>query len=187
MPGKGLPAVLAKVLAAGVNALVILVLTPFFGLLIIEVLARKLAGRSLYGVYEITGFLMCWISMFGAYMAYRDKEFVRLSFITEKFSPPVRRIVNGVRAAVILLILLFLGFSGFTFAMSPAVRSQASTAFHIPAIFSYIAMPLAFFLMVLHVFNNCLGLQDPPGGGEVLCSDQQPTGCSVEHNNREVK
>lgn len=175
MPRRGLPAILAKVLATGVNALIISVLAPFFGLLIVEVLERKLAGRSLFGVYEITGFLMCWISMFGAYMAYRDKEF-GLSFLTEKFSPGVQRVINGIRAAIVLLVILFLGFSGLLFSMSPAVQSQVSTAFHIPAVFSYAAMPLAFLLMALHVFSNCFGPQESLDGEEIASGKQQPAG-----------
>lgn len=181
MPKRGLPAVLTKVLATGVNALIISVLAPFFGLLIVEVLARKLAGRSLYGVYEITGFLMCWISMFGAYMAYRDKEFVRLSFLAEKFSPGTQRMINGIRAIIVLMILLFLGFSGLRFSMSQAVQSQVSTAFHIPAVFSYVAIPLACFLMALHVFSNCLDPQVPQEEEEMVSDERQLTDDPVKY------
>jgi len=181
MPKRDLSAIEAKALAIGVNVLIISVLAPFLGLLIVEVLVRKLGGRSLYGVYEVTGFLMCWISMFGAYMAYRDKEFVRLSFVVEKFSTRVQRMINGIRAIIVLLLLMFLGFSGFRFSMSQAVQSQVSTAFHIPAVFSYAAIPLACILMALHVFSNCLDPQAPQEGEEMVSDERQLTDDPIKY------
>ncbi|MCS5695030.1 TRAP transporter small permease [Desulfofundulus thermocisternus] len=120
----------------------------FFLVMVAEVFVRKLAGRSLYGAYEVCGIFMIWISMLGAFVAYREGEFVRLDFVVESFPVAVKKMVELTRQVVVILLVVFLAFSGFTFVFSAPVLNQVTTAFQIPAIMGYLPIPLAFLFLV---------------------------------------
>ncbi|MHB8170971.1 MAG: TRAP transporter small permease [Thermincolia bacterium] len=120
---------------------------PFFAMIMVEVLLRKLANHSFFGVYELAGFLSSWVSMLGAYLAYRNREMARLTFLLDKLSPRRRHQVEVFNKLLVLAALIFLGVSGTFFIFSPAVSTQMAVAFEIPVIYAYIGIPIGMFLM----------------------------------------
>jgi len=138
---------LDKWLAKLTEALLWVIGIPFFAMLMVEVLLRKLANHSLFGVYELAGFLATWVSMLGAYLAYRNREMARLTFILEKLPLRWRHKVEIFNKLLVLAALVLLGVSGALFTMSPAVATQRAVAFNIPVIYAYLGVPAGILLM----------------------------------------
>ncbi|MBE3588523.1 MAG: TRAP transporter small permease [Thermoanaerobacteraceae bacterium] len=136
-------------LAIVVGWVATVVMISFLAILILEVLMRKLFSRSLFGAYEVSGFLLIWISMLGGYLAYRGGEFVRLTLFLNILPAGLARKIEKAKQFVVMLLLAFLSVSGFMFVFSPAVMRQRSTAFHIPTVVGYLPIPLAFLLMIV--------------------------------------
>ena len=142
---------------AKISEVLLLVLgIPFFAALMVEVLMRKLANHSLFGVYELDGYIAIWISMLGAYLAYRKMELARLTSLINKLSLHWRHRVQVLNRMLILIALLILGISGILFILSPAVATQKSVSFGIPIIYAYLGIPVGIFLMAYETFLRVL-------------------------------
>jgi TRAP-type C4-dicarboxylate transport system permease small subunit len=120
---------------------------PFFAMLMVEVLSRKLVNYSIFGVYELAGYLSIWFSMLGAFLGYRNRELARLTFLVKRLSPRWRKRVFIVNRLLILVALLLLSLSGVIFTFSPAVITQSSVSFEIPVYYFYLGIPAGLILM----------------------------------------
>lgn len=135
------------VLAKASKLLLWIVGVPFFSALIMEVIARKVFNHSIFGVYEMEGFMATWVSMLGAYLAYRNREMARLGFILERLSPLWRHRLELLNKLLVFVALILLGISGLMFVTNPAVSAQSSISFGIPVIYAYVGIPIGIFLM----------------------------------------
>lgn len=136
-------------LAKLTEILLIIIGIPFFTMIIIEVLARKLASTSLFGVYELAGYLAIWIYMVGAYQAYRKGELARLTFLVKRLPSLWQKRIGLINQLMILIALLFLALSGLLFIFSPAVITQESVSFALPVFYFYLGIPVGLILMAL--------------------------------------
>ena len=120
---------------------------PFFSALMVEVVARKVFNHSIFGVYEMEGFMATWVSMLGAYLAYRNREMARLGFVLERLSPRWRVRVELLNKLLVFVALILLGISGILFVTNPAVSTQTSISYGFPIMYAYVGIPVGIFLM----------------------------------------
>ncbi|HWI54303.1 MAG TPA: TRAP transporter small permease [Desulfobacteria bacterium] len=130
-----------------IEILLVVIGLPFFAMLMVEVLSRKLLNHSLFGVYELAGYLSIWFSMLGAFLGYRNRELARLNFLVKRLSPRWRRLVFAFNWLLVMTVLSLLAVSAVVFTYNPAIMTQTSVSFAIPIYIFYLGIPVGLILM----------------------------------------
>lgn len=127
---------------------VLILLTIFMFITVAyNVFMRFVINQSVGWADELSRFIFIWISFLGAVLAYKNDEHVGLGFVVDKIrSPRIRRIIGVFQQSLILLLLLFLTYYGYT---ASTTVMNVSPALAIPMSWVYLIVPLCGFLMCL--------------------------------------
>lgn len=103
---------------------------------------------------ELARFLFIALSLFGAAIAMRDGAHFRITFLADKFSPALQRVVEigiGLVTSIVLGIVIYKGWG-----LALLNRNQESPALGVPMSIPYAPVPLGAILMLIFTWTSLL-------------------------------
>ncbi len=100
---------------------------------------------------EIARYLMVWMSLMAISAAMRRGQHIGLTFVIEKTGPRLRKFIDLLAYALILLFFVVLLVKGID--MTIFVAPQRSPSVNIPMWIPYLSVPVAGFLMVIQTLT----------------------------------
>ena len=125
-----------------------------FVVLTINVILRYLAGTSMQWAGEIPELVFPWMVMAGVVLAAQHGAHISIVWLTEKFSPPMRRLVRLLNAAILMAGYSYLAWGTYT--LMPIVHTEHSHVLHVPTSVTYGCMLAGFIALVLTSFTQGL-------------------------------
>ena len=106
-----------------------------FGVLTINVILRYVAGTSMQWGGEIPELVFPWMVMAGVVLAAQHGSHISIVWLTEKFSPKLRRIVKLVNSAILMAGYSLLAWGTWT--LLPIVHAEHSHVLGVPTSVTY--------------------------------------------------
>ena len=118
-----------------------------FVVLSINVILRYAAGTSMQWAGEVPELVFPWMVMAGVVLAAQHGAHISIVWLTEKFSPSLRRLVRALNALVLMAGYSYLAWGTYT--LMPIVHTEHSHVLHIPTSVTYGCMLAGFIALVL--------------------------------------
>ena len=133
-----------------------IVLVAMFALMVaiifIQVVMRKL-NNSLYWSEELGKFLFIWISWLGISIGEKRGEHIKITMLTDKFSPKVQHILNIISELIVIFICAITVYYSVLLVISQAGTHY--TGIKISVSWGYLAVALGCFFMILRSLGMC--------------------------------
>lgn len=138
-----------RVLVACNRWVLILLLLAMACIVFANVVLRYTTGDSIVWAEEVARHLMIWGTFLGAGLVLRFGGHVAIDNLHQAVTPPLARLL---RAVVVLGMAVFCAVMAYFSTLYVwATRFQTTAATDIPIAYIYVAMPLGFVLMLLHL------------------------------------
>jgi len=160
-PLSGMASRIDRVLGAAVEAAAALLVLAEICVLFAGVVSRYLFHAPLVWSDELASILFLWLSMFGAVVALRRGEHMRMTALVQKVRPPTRAILDAfaIAASVAFLVLIIWPSIDYaheeSFIVTPAL--EVSNAWRAAAIPAGLGIMLA--MALLRMLRVCTGRQ----------------------------
>lgn len=118
-----------------------------FVVLTINVILRYVAGTSMQWGGEIPELVFPWMVMAGVVLAAQHGAHISIVWLTEKFSPELRRIVKVANAAILMAGYSLLAWGTWT--LLPIVHAEHSHVLGVPTSVTYGGMMVGFIALVI--------------------------------------
>ncbi len=132
------------------------VLVVMFALMVaiifIQVVMRKM-NNSLYWSEELGKFLFVWISWLGISIGEKRGEHIKITMLTDRFSPKVQHILNIISEIIVIFICIITVYYGIQLVITQA--STHYTGIKISVSWGYLAVVLGCICMVLRSLGMC--------------------------------
>ena len=132
------------------------VLVAMFALMVaiifIQVVMRKL-NNSLYWSEELGKFLFIWISWLGISIGEKRGEHIKITMLTDKFSPKVQHILNIISELIVIFICVVTVYYSILLVISQAGTHY--TGIKISVSWGYLAVALGCLCMILRSLGMC--------------------------------
>ncbi len=132
------------------------VLVVMFALMVaiifIQVVMRKM-NNSLYWSEELGKFLFVWISWLGISIGEKRGEHIKITMLTDRFSPKVQHILNIISELIVIFICVITVYYGIQLVITQA--STHYTGIKISVSWGYLAVVLGCICMVLRSLGMC--------------------------------
>jgi tripartite ATP-independent transporter DctM subunit len=152
-----------------------------FSLLLMGVIARYAFHRPMYWVDELATTLFLWLNMFGAAIALRRSEHMRLTAFVQRASPSWRNWIESAVMVVVATFLVQMLVPSTEYLISEAAITmpalQISAAYSVSAVLAGIALMLVIILLRLvrtGSLRTCLSAVALVGGVSLLAVFAQP-------------
>lgn len=133
------------------------VLVAMFALMVaiifIQVVMRKL-NNSLYWSEELGKFLFIWISWLGISIGEKRGEHIKITMLTDKFSPKVQHILNIISELIVIFICAITVYYSVQLVISQAGTHY--TGIKISVSWGYLAVALGCAIMILRSLGMCV-------------------------------
>ena len=137
-----------RMLIRGNRWVVIAILAAMASMVFANVVLRFLTDHSILWVEEVSRYLMIWLTFLGAGLVLRYGGHIGIDTLQERFpaQAPVIRAVIFIVMLVFFVVMLWLGvrYAAFTW-------GQTTPVMQIPIGAIYLAMPIGFALMIVHL------------------------------------
>ncbi|MBP3816068.1 MAG: TRAP transporter small permease [Firmicutes bacterium] len=134
------------------EGLIVAMFAVMVGIIFIQVIMRKL-NNSLYWSEELGKFLFVWISWLGISIGEKRGEHIKITILTDKFSPKVQHIFNIISELVVIAICAVTVFYAIQL-----VGSQWGTRYagiKISVGWGYLSVVLGCLFMILRSLGLC--------------------------------
>jgi len=158
------------------NAWALIVMLSAMALVVgANVALRYLTAHSLPWADEAARYLMIWMTFGGAGLALRVGGHVAITNLHDVFPTPGRRLLRGAIVLALLGFFVFMVWVGWTYAQR--MQYQVTPAMRLPFFYVYLAMPVGFGLLILHLLmiakpfvlaGDYKGLKGDAAQGETL-------------------
>lgn len=138
-------------------------IVSLFVVLTANVLLRYVAGTSLQWAGEIPELVFPWMVMAGVVLASQYSSHISIVWLTEKFSPPVLRIVKMANAGILMIGYGLLAWGTWT--LMPIVHTEHSHVLGVPTSVTYGCMLIGFLALVATSFTQGLRVWCDPESG----------------------
>lgn len=132
------------------------VLVVMFALMVaiifIQVVMRKM-NNSLYWSEELGKFLFVWISWLGISIGEKRGEHIKITMLTDRFSPKVQHILNIISEIIVIFICVITVYYGIQLVITQA--STHYTGIKISVSWGYLAVVLGCICMILRSLGMC--------------------------------
>lgn len=131
------------------RALLVLLLAAMSCIVFANVCLRYLTTESIVWGEEVARHMMIWLTFLGAGLVLRHGGHVAIDNLQDALPPQVAR---AVRLVIVLLLLAFaLGMIHFGITYVERTMFQMTSATQIPFGYIYLAMPIGFAFLVVHI------------------------------------
>ena len=143
------------------------VLIVVMGALVLDVLwgvaSRFLLGAPSRWTEEVATFLLIWVSLLGAAVAFARDEHLGVEFLVKKFDPDIqRRIEIFVQILIVAFSCSALVFGGYVLVSETLGSGQVTPALGIKMGYVYLAVPISGILFVLFAIDRIRELLETP-------------------------
>lgn len=138
-----------RALVAANRWLLIALLLAMAGIVFANVLLRYTTGDSIVWAEEVARHLMIWVTFLGAGLVLRFGGHVAIDNLHRAVSTRWARILRAVVFLGIATFCVFMTYFSVLYAW--ATRFQTTAATDIPISYIYLAMPVGFVLMLVHL------------------------------------
>lgn len=125
---------------------------------LLQVLLRYLFAYPNPWSEEVSRFCFIWLSLLGASLAVEHRAHFRFDQVTRKLTPGVRRTVETLARATVLIFALLLIGTGI--ALMDLTMAERSPALNLPVALVYAAAPVSGALMVIHMLAGWGGADE---------------------------
>ncbi len=125
---------------------------------LLQVLMRYLFAYPNPWSEEVSRFCFIWLSLLGASLAVEHRAHFRFDQVTRKLTPGVRRTVETLARATVLIFALLLIGTGI--ALMDLTMAERSPALNLPVALVYAAAPVSGALMVIHMLAGWGGADE---------------------------
>jgi TRAP-type C4-dicarboxylate transport system permease small subunit len=138
-------------------AMAILVLNVIWGVLARMLVTTGFLERQSNWTEELARFLMIWVGLLGASLAFEKKAHLGVDFFVGKFHPTAQKILQ---LATLLVVLLFaigvLCIGGWELVTRTLALKQETPALGIPKGWVYLAVPISGFFTIIFTLVQML-------------------------------
>jgi len=132
-------------------------------LLVIDVLwqvtSRYILSSPSSFTDELAGFLLIWVSLFGAAYVTGKKEHLAIDLLLQKSKPSNRkRLELFINLMIFLFVLFVLVIGGIWLVYTRFILSVKSAALQLPLGYVYIVLPLSGLIILFYTIDNLLEL-----------------------------
>ena len=124
---------------------------PLVVIVLYAVFMRYVLNSAPFWSEEIARYLMVWMALLATSAAMRRGQHIGLTFVVEKAGPRLRKVLNLLAYALVLLFFTVLLVKGID--MTIFVSPQRSPSVNIPMWIPYLSVPVAGFLMVVQTLT----------------------------------
>lgn len=140
------------------SVLALLVLDVLLG-----VFTRFIIGEQTRWTEEVAIYLLIWVSLLGAAVAYADNAHLGVDYFVEKLHPEVRSLAHRIVHVIVGLFSLFaLVIGGLKLVIQTLQGGQVSAALGLPIGIVYAAVPISGLFFILFAFEAAIS----PAGEE---------------------
>ncbi len=130
---------------------IVILSVPLVIIILYAVFMRYVINAAPTWSEEIARYLMVWMSLLATSAAMRRGQHIGLTFVVEKAGPRLRKVLNLLAYALVLLFFSVLMVKGID--MTFFVSQQRSPSVNIPMWIPYLSVPVAGFLMVIQTLT----------------------------------
>ena len=130
---------------------IVILSVPLVIIILYAVFMRYVINAAPTWSEEIARYLMVWMSLLATSAAMRRGQHIGLTFVVEKAGPRLRKILNLLAYALVLLFFSVLLVKGID--MTFFVSQQRSPSVNIPMWIPYLSVPVAGFLMLIQTLT----------------------------------
>ncbi len=117
----------------------------------VNVLSRYLLGLSLAYMHEISVNLFVWLTLFGAAIAFKNDDHLKVSVLVNRLSPKKQKIINIFGYLVIILFFAVLLYTGYNQTVDEIEMGLTTGAMGIPSWWYTVGLPLGSGLIILRM------------------------------------
>ncbi len=117
----------------------------------LQVIMRVVVNDSLSWSEELVRYVYIWLCWVGVSLAERRNEHIKLTFITERFSVRVQKVIDICVSVILIVLSCWLIYQGITLVLSLQQTGAASVALKIPMHLVYLSMPVGMLLFGIRV------------------------------------
>jgi TRAP-type C4-dicarboxylate transport system permease small subunit len=143
-------------------ALIALMMLGMFVVVMLNVIVRIVASKSLPWSSELAPYLMVWASFLGSVVACKRKMHVAIDVLINALHGIPQKIVYGIMYFLILFALGILTYAGWT--QTVAQMQQYSITMHFSIGYIYVSMPISGVLMIYYTVLHMLEFYFDKGG-----------------------
>jgi TRAP-type C4-dicarboxylate transport system permease small subunit len=124
-----------------------------------QVISRYILSSPSSFTDELAGFLLIWVSLFGAAYVTGTKEHLAIDLLLQKSSPAKKiKLELFINLTVLLFALFVLVIGGIWLVYTRFILSVKSAALQLPLGYVYIVLPLSGFIILFYTIDNSLRL-----------------------------
>jgi TRAP-type C4-dicarboxylate transport system permease small subunit len=124
-----------------------------------QVISRYILSSPSSFTDELAGFLLIWVSLFGAAYVTGEKEHLAIDLLLQKSSPERRiKLELFIHLMVFLFAFFVLVIGGVWLVYSRFILSVKSAALQLPLGYVYIVLPVSGFIILFYSIDNSLKL-----------------------------
>jgi TRAP-type C4-dicarboxylate transport system permease small subunit len=163
-------ALLARISAALKRALECVVMAVM-AVLVLDVLwgvfTRRALGHQSRWTEELATFLLVWVSLLGAAVAYGQRSHLGLDYFFNKLHPEAKRLAEiGINGIVAVFAAVVMVGGGYVLVVRNLASGQLSAALQVEMAWVYLAVPLSGLFILLFCAENVVelarGREEPP-------------------------
>lgn len=121
-------------------------------LLFLQILGRYIFSYSFAWSEEIAGFLYVWLIFLGSSLSYKDKKFIKLEYLINKFSFRIKSAIKLLIDLIVLVGLFLLIIKGYE--ASIIASSRKTTFLLLSWKFVYLALPCGLSFLFFEYINS---------------------------------
>ncbi|HEY4440308.1 MAG TPA: TRAP transporter large permease subunit [Candidatus Elarobacter sp.] len=144
---RGWTAAIDRMIGAVVEPIAALLVVVEIGILAAGVFTRYVMRQPLVWTDELGTILFLWLTMFGAVVAYRRNEHIRLSVLLRRASPRVRQILETVGSVITAIFVIELMPATFRFFVQEQI--DLTPALSIPTSYVILAIIIGLVLILI--------------------------------------
>lgn len=147
-----------KIISSIFFGLLYICITGMMMLIVIDTMLRFIFGSDIKGATEISTYILALIGFIGLTLTHAVKQHITVSFLVEKFSPPVRYFIGQANHLILLFLCFLFIYAGTQRALS-AFTDRETNWFgpHLwPVWFFRFIVPISFGFLIFQLLVDIL-------------------------------
>jgi TRAP-type C4-dicarboxylate transport system permease small subunit len=137
--------------------LAMMLLAVMVTVIMLGVISRYFLNSPLTWSDEIALFCLVWVTFVGGSMSVKKKKAAAVTLLLERIPAGISRILLMLSALLALLFSVSIFYLSMKWITNPSILLQKSTAIGLPMFIPYVAIPLGFLFLSIHLLEQLFG------------------------------
>jgi TRAP-type C4-dicarboxylate transport system permease small subunit len=137
--------------------LAIVLLGSMVTVIMLGVISRYFLNSPLTWSDEFALFCLVWVTFVGGSMSIKKKKAAAVTLLIERIPARISRVLLVLSALFALLFSVYILYLSMKWITNPAILLQKSTAMGLPMFIPYVAIPLGFLFLSIHLLEQLVG------------------------------